>query len=119
VRVDEVDLHFADTAVQVAHQAAARPQFPHERDQVSRGVKADERQSGTRGVVGVLAEDEHDTDQVREIPKVTNPVSPEQQRRVERPAQPDEPVDDLPPLRGRQEEPDLVEAYDLVPRAVP
>ena len=57
------------------------------------------RSAAAGGVVGVLAEDEHHPDQVREVPEVPDPVRAEQQGRVERAAEPDEPVDDLPPLR--------------------
>ena len=118
MRVDEVDLHLADAAVQVTHQATARTEFTDPPDQLSGGREADEAKGRSGGVVGVLPEDEHDPDQIREVPEVSDPVSAEQKRRVERAPQSHEPVDDLTSLRGSKEEPDLVEADDLVARAI-
>ena len=44
VRVDEVDLDFADATVQVAHQAPSGAELPHECDQLPCRFKTDEPQ---------------------------------------------------------------------------
>jgi hypothetical protein len=93
VRVDEVDLHLAEATVQVAHQAAPRAEFPDATDQPASRLKADEAKRRRGGVVGVLPEDEHDPDQVSKVAEVGDPMRAEQERRVERAPQSDEPVD--------------------------
>src|ERR1700686_93135 len=108
MRVDEVDLHLPNAALQVAHQAVARPELADLRDQVRCGRQADELQRRGGGGVTVLAEDEYDADQLGEVAEVGDSVSSQEQGGVVSPAEPDEAVDDLPPLRAREEEPDLV-----------
>ena len=116
---DEVELHLADPAVEVAHQAQALAVFGQPRAQVDvGGVEVDHRQRPLGLGDRVLAEEEVDADQLGEVAEVGEPLGRQQDRRVHRAAEPHQAVQQQPALRGGQQKPRLVQQHDLVSIAV-
>src|SRR5919109_1315011 len=75
-----------------------------------------ERALGLGG--GLLAEDEPRADQVLDLADVGQLLRGEDQRRVLRPPEPVQPVDQAAAVARGEQEPRLVEEHDLVYRAV-
>ena len=95
---DEVELHLADAAVEVAHQAAALAVFGQPRAQGAvGGVEADQLEAAGRLRARILAEEEVGADQLGEVAEVGQALGRQQHRRVERAAEPHQAVEQRRP----------------------